>query len=569
VEIERWKVDRIDADAAIAIRRHLKALEAYRSAVEVLASLPDPSPASLAERLTEGFRLDELWTRLKPLMKQGELPTNADPLELLDRTRARLEALLKSPSLPAPTPGVPLVAVVPVPPPAPPPPPDAAVRAALAALGNLLDSEAPAGDSPLSGVRETFSPVQPLVEVVHLLLLRGARDWGLLSDRFVAKAGERKVDLECTLETVSPQYVSARLSSGERLSGLRAPDGRWTVRLPHGEPFAAESCEGRRNLPAAAGETLRRHLERLAPGEWAAATAEQHLDEARRLETEVPAALQASGPRAADFLRILAAAHAGAALDKDPADGGAAARARLAVMGWGITTANFWQRPGEAGAADAGALLREGKADLALLALKDPPAGGGFPGALRLAVIRLRRPIPTAVELAEIQRQLQRLAAEARTEVERRHAEALLDSLGKDSRCVRCGGDPISTCTACRGRGQKTVFCGRCNGQGVLLRVGTGAGTGSSGPTRCPQCSGRPGPTSESCRPCGGTGKVSCRDCPPQRPPPAPDQVATMTACPSCIGRGRTNGRVAFACTTCAGLGVLLVPTADPQAVLR
>jgi hypothetical protein len=62
---------------------------------------------------------------------------------------------------------------------------------------------------------------------------------------------------------------------------------------------------------------------------------------------------------------------------------------------------------------------------------------------------------------------------------------------------------------------------------------------------------------------------VSCRDCPPPRRPPKPDEIASLIGCSPCQGRGRTFGRVSFGCGVCAGLGQLLVPAADPTALLR
>jgi hypothetical protein len=556
VVVERWRIDRIEPDAAISARRHLKALEAWRQDVVMLASTPSPPRERITEKLVEGLRQDDLWTRLKPLCKTGELPAGTDPLGLLDWGRARLEALLQPEPAASPLP--------PLPPP-PRPPADPETAAAFAALGDLLDPERLPGVPPaLAAIRGRATPLQSIAELLTLLLARGGRDAGLVCDRFLASGPDLKLDVEAFLDVVSSSYVAAHTAGGDRMSGLLGSDGKWTVRTPGREPLTAAACEARRGVLSSAGQAVLRHLQKLPLEKYLTATPEQHLEAARQLESEAPAALAKSGERAADFLRMLAAAHAGAALEKGGPEAGQTARARLAAMGFAAGFDGVWQRPGEAAAVSAGAMLRIGRADLAPGALRDLGAASNFPAALRAAVVQLRKPATTAEEAAESVRRVQRLAALARTDLEKRHAEALLDSIGKVRTCARCGGDSSSRCTACRGTGRKSTFCGGCNGHGVVIRAGQGGGT-----FRCGVCLGQRGPTTTGCLSCSGTGRIRCASCPASRPPPAPSEIASMADCPTCLGGGRTPGRVGFGCPVCAGLGVLLIPAADSDAVLR
>ena len=144
----------------------------------------------------------------------------------------------------------------------------------------------------------------------------------------------------------------------------------------------------------------------------------------------------------------------------------------------------------------------------------------------------------------------------------REHLTALQKSISAVAVCNTCGGDGRLRCTNCHGQKETKIVCPKCKGKGhtisslgAELVCGPCKATGYSALIKCEKC--RDGYF--DCKQCGGRKKS----------PPAMEDICDARPCEACDGRG-TAFRLAFlACPSCKGLGLKLVPRADPTKTLR
>jgi hypothetical protein len=263
-------------------------------------------------------------------------------------------------------------------------------------------------------------------------------------------------------------------------------------------------------------------------------------------------------------LRLLAAGHAATALRSGSPSEIVEARVFLHELGYVQGSDGRWERPEDRRAAQIGRLLADGKPDEARLLLPGGAAGSDFPALYRTAALNLLSPIRSVDELTRSSGLLDQALAQARTPGESKHLLALRASVSGYGICSSCGSNPARICATCRGKGTRTEACVRCHGLGYIAAVGIGA-TGSK---TCEACQGKPIRGTRPCEHCAGTGKRSCPKCQGQTKLPAPSDLARPRPCATCAGAGTRGDGIVFGCHSCAGLGVQLVPTAQPDATL-
>jgi len=143
----------------------------------------------------------------------------------------------------------------------------------------------------------------------------------------------------------------------------------------------------------------------------------------------------------------------------------------------------------------------------------------------------------------------------------RDHVAALGKSIKAAGSCGTCLGEGKVRCTNCHGKKQIIVQCAKCKGKGHSVNT-LGAqilclpckGTGNSAAIICDKCK---------------EGTFDCKQCPGPKPPPALEDMIDASACADCDSRGLAFLRARVPCRACAGLGLKLVPKADPAKVLK
>ena len=211
-----------------------------------------------------------------------------------------------------------------------------------------------------------------------------------------------------------------------------------------------------------------------------------------------------------------------------------------------------------------GRLLADGKPEDARALLPGSRVAQDFFGTYRAAALSLLSPIRSVDELARASSALDAALLKASTSGESKHLLALKGSLSGFGICPSCGGTPAKICSTCRGKGTRTEACLPCKGQGYIITVGIGA----TGNKTCGACGGQPIRGTRPCERCEGKGNRSCAKCQGVTRLPAAADLSRTRPCGSCGGAGGRGDAVHHACSSCAGMGVQLVPAGDPDATL-
>jgi hypothetical protein len=115
------------------------------------------------------------------------------------------------------------------------------------------------------------------------------------------------------------------------------------------------------------------------------------------------------------------------------------------------------------------------------------------------------------------------------------------------------------------------VACARCGGKGRLIPPGLVVNKPKQlrkAGSQCPPCRGTGVEKTFRCEKCKD-GFVDCKRCPQPQAPPEVSDLFAADRCARCEGSGLPFRRVAFPCAGCLGLGMRLVPKADPTKILR
>jgi DnaJ-class molecular chaperone len=139
-------------------------------------------------------------------------------------------------------------------------------------------------------------------------------------------------------------------------------------------------------------------------------------------------------------------------------------------------------------------------------------------------------------------------------------------------RCPDCV-EGFGKCPQCDGKGIYDKKCPWCGGDGVVKSHRNP--DGSLHHSLCRTC-GAKGIVDRDrvCEKCGKTGKVKCRTCRGKGwakylpSSAAVESVFTEGPCPVCGGSGTQFRNAMVGCSLCGGLGLKLIPTADPSATL-
>lgn len=144
----------------------------------------------------------------------------------------------------------------------------------------------------------------------------------------------------------------------------------------------------------------------------------------------------------------------------------------------------------------------------------------------------------------------------------REHAAALARSIKAVAVCGVCMGQGKLRCTNCHGQKETRFLCARCKGKGHTV-------SSLGAKLVCPDCRGTGVERIVKCEKCKD-GWNACKQCDGKKhEPPELEEICSASACQLCEGRGTPFSRVLVPCPGCRGLGLVLVPKADPSKVLR
>jgi hypothetical protein len=549
------QIESVHLDAPAFLRGERRRLDDLEGRVKAAR---DARRETLVGLFLEVHRQRDRWARLEQLVASEPPAGGRAPRERLEGLRIEIEELLERKEPVAALPSTAPKAA----PAAPQPAPAASLAASL--LGRMdaaLDLEARrrlAGN--LVPLRTEKLPQADLLHFAVLYLSRSDLDAGLAVDRLHLKTGQVDSTFEGVLERRTDAFAGLRTAAGQEVTAYREGTA-WTAQLPGGIRLEGAECSATPAAPTVSGERLRAALDRLPPSRWMAASGGEHLRAAKGAADALARKGAAAADRGLVLLRLLAAAHASAALRIGTAAEILEARVALSGLGYSPSAEGRWERADDRRAAQLGQLLREGRAAEARSQL---PGGRDFAGAYRSAAVGFQAPIRTREEFDRAAAALDQAIAQAWTAAEGRHLLALRSAVSAFGVCAQCGGNSAKACTFCKGKGQRTEACAACRGLGYIATVGIGA----TGARTCDSCGGRPIKGTRPCERCEGKGTRSCARCQGASRLPAGADVARTSACARCSGAGGQGDLVLFGCPSCLGLGLQLLPAGAPDAVL-
>lgn len=551
-DVPTWRIDAVHLDATAFFRGEAKRLDEIEGRVK---STPPATPReTLAALYLELHRQRDRWAKLEPLGAPSEM-------RRLDALRVQVEKLLEVEliaAVPAATPdAAPKVAA---------PPPAVGIAAGL--LGQVAGAADPDARARLAGglkaLRGEKLPQSDLVHLASLYLSRSEVDAGLAVDRVNLKTSQVDSTFEGVLEKRSEYVVQLRTGAGQEVTAFREKDA-WVAQLPGGVRLDNAQCTASPAVRTVSGERLRAALDRLPPSKWMSAPAGEHLRAAKSAAEAVEKRGAAPGDRGIALLRYLAAAHAATALRTGSAAEILEARVTLHALGYAPAAEGRWERAEDRRALQLGEHLRDSDADGARSLLPGPRTPQDFWGNYRTLAALLQVPMRGREDFERAAATLDQALGQASTPPESRHLLTLKAAVAGFGVCAQCGGNAARVCGTCRGKGQRTEACSRCNGLGYIALVGIGA----RGNKTCESCNGRPLRGSRPCETCEGKGTRSCPRCQGVTRIPRPGEICRSTLCATCGGTGGHGDLVLLPCPPCAGLGAQVLPAGAPDATLR
>ena len=541
-----WRIESMHIDAPTFLRSEAKRLDDLEGRVK---AAPTASRETLVGLFLEIHRQRDRWTPLAALCSTSELP--GDPKARIEALRVVVEKLLEPPAVAAaPAANAPEAVVK-----APAPPPGVAVAAGLLAQLAAPKDRAELAKS-LSALKAEKLPRAELLEFATLLLSKSELEAGLAVDRLHVKTPQFVNTYEGAFEKRSDAFAKLRLPAGPEVTVYREKQA-WVAMLPGGVNVSDAQVTMAPAARTASGDRLKAAFDALPPGTWMSAPAAEHLRAAK-------SAAAPARDRGDVVLRAQAAGHAGAALAAGTPQEILEARLVLHGLGYVGTPEGRWERLEDRRAAEMGRLVANGKPEDARALLPGSRFAQDFFGAYRGAALGLLAPIRNVDDLNRASTALEGALLKASTSGESRHLLALKGSLTGFGICSSCGGTPAKICSTCRGKGTRTEACLPCKGQGYIITVGIGA----TGNKTCGACGGQPIRGTRPCEKCDGKGSRSCAKCQGVTRLPAATDLSRTRPCVSCGGSGGHGESVHHACSSCAGMGVQLVPAADPESTL-
>lgn len=549
--IPQARVRKLIHDGAKYVAEQQSNLLVCEGKVAALRKLVNPPVDIVQPVIREVDGLYSEWEWLAQICRADEIPDGRNPLACIERLVVLLAELTKPPP-----PDVPPSSDQP-----PPPPPDTdpviQILSDLSKAGN--EGERRAVAMRLLKLSSTVGPRKDLWLALALIYSQSQRQLGFEIDRVLVKSASVEVQYEGDLEMHEKYRVTLRLSSGAQLEARPRGPNTWDVDAGGGVRVENATLKVENKSRTAAGRILDEHCTGFPMIAWIKALPQEHLSAAKRLVERLRK--PAAGPWVSThLLRTLAAGHALTATEEGTEEQRTAASAQLNELGF-ILLQDRWHAPPDHEIAGIGKAWRIGGLKSLPSAFLPSTAKRNFSNtypwfALRMLQSVLRNNTDVAA-LLEVARTTLGLAS---SPIEGRHIQSVVQRLNGVRPCSRCDGSNILQCTECKGRGEKNLVCGTCNGKGEIFKVGN-----EGGMVRCSACGGSPQLGTQQCEKCRGHGRLRCTDCPAPFAYPKAEELVATRDCNFCERKGSFGRSVLVLCPACRGLGFFLIPKPGPS----
>lgn len=440
------------------------------------------------------------------------------------------------------------------------------MHAALAVMIDPVKRDDPAQrTAALKIFRKAAEAQGPLGDVATagwLFLAKTDFDWGLSADSVVVKSGSNETTYKGDLDKRSDTISVLVLADRRELRIKTAPDGKY-ITPPGGAEFKAADVKILANQKTDALEALQAYFKGMDAAKFETLDDKDISEGVKFLALKVKE-LKGKG-QPVDALSLFVAGPASALIEKNK--GKPTPEIEAAFKDLGYEKSEFgavWGRKEGLAMDDYRKWLASGEYGMAIIQFNNDYRGLNDVGVrYAMGLLQLFRSLAENRNYQRAMSAFDQAAAAAVSPAARDHFMALSKSVRDDAPCNVCGGTHKVNCSACKGNKKVNAECTKCGGSGKLNSF--------NGVITCNGCQGKGRYNNIDCPKCKATGKTECkgRNCTREVPKPTFETFAEAYRCPVCQGRGSLMRHVAFPCTDCAGIGLILQPKSDPSKLLK
>lgn len=395
-----------------------------------------------------------------------------------------------------------------------------------------------------------------------LFLAKTDFEWGLSADTLVVKGPGGDASFKGHLDKRSDQISVLLLADHREVRIRTASDGKY-ITPPGGSEFKASDVKLVADQKSDALEALQAFFKGLDAAKFESLDDKDISEGVKFLALKVKELKAKNQP--VDALSLFVAGPASALIEKNKGKPTPEIEAAFKDLGYEKSEfGSVWGRKEGLAMDDYRKWLSSGEYGMAIVQFNNDYRGLTDIGVrYAMALLQLFRSLSENHNYQRAAAYFDQASSGAVTTMARDHFMALAKSIRDDAPCNVCGGTHKVTCSACKGNKKVNAECTKCGGSGKLNSF--------SGLITCPGCQGRGRYNNIDCPKCKATGRVECKahGCTREVPKPTFETFAEAYRCPLCQGRGSLMRHVAFPCTECSGIGLILQPKSDPSKLLK
>ncbi|HLY08859.1 MAG TPA: hypothetical protein VKW04_06055 [Planctomycetota bacterium] len=395
-----------------------------------------------------------------------------------------------------------------------------------------------------------------------LFLSKSDFEWGLSADTLIVRGSAGETTYKGHLDKRSDTVSVLLLADHREVRIKTASDGKF-ITPPGGAEFKASDCKMIAGQKTDSLEALQAFFKGLDAAKFESLDDKDISEGVKFLALKVKELKGKSQP--VDALSLFVAGPASALIEKDKGKPTPEIEAAFKDLGFEKSEfGNVWGHKEGLAMDDYRKWLSSGEYGMAIVQFNNDYRGLTDIGVrYALALLQLFRSLAENRNYQRAAAYFDAAASGAASPAARDHFMALAKSIRDDAPCNTCGGTHKVNCSACKGNKKVNAECTKCGGSGKLNSF--------NGVITCPGCQGRGRYNNIDCPKCKATGKTECkgRGCTREVPKPTFETFAEAYRCPLCQGRGSLMLHVAFPCTECSGIGLILQPKSDPSKLLK
>lgn len=409
---------------------------------------------------------------------------------------------------------------------------------------------------------DASGPLADVATAGWLFLSKSDFDWGLSADTVVVKGAGGEATYRGHLDKRSDTISVLLLADRRELRIRTAPDGKY-VTPPGASEFRAADLKVLPEQKTEALEAMQAFFKGIDAAKFESLEDKEISEGVKFLALKVK---ELKGKnQSVDALSLFVAGPASSLIEKNK--GKPTPDIEAAFRDLGFEKSEFgsvWGRKEGLAMDDYRKWLVSGEYGMAIIQFNNdyrsmPDQGVRY----AMALLQLFRALSENRNYQRASNAFEQAAAGSTTPAAKDHFMALAKSIRDDAPCNVCGGTHKVNCSACKGNKKINAECTKCGGSGKVNSF--------NGVIVCSGCQGRGRYNNIDCPKCKASGKTECkgRGCAHEVPKPTFESFAEAFRCPLCQGRGSLMGHVAFPCTECSGIGLILQPRSDPSKMLR